>query len=206
MSAAPDWETRLKKALSLELDYEHRRLSGGLRPLGFRDSAVLLLVRPLPGGDAALLLTERSQELETHKGQIAFPGGVTDPEDQSAPSPAIATALRETEEEVGLPRQRVRVLGELPEIHTPSQFQIRPVVGLLTPPWEEPRLIPNPSEIASVSWVSLTELRNPANYRLEWMEFAQQKVGIHVYQVGRYRVWGATGAMIHNFLNRLFMV
>ncbi len=200
------WDDRVRRALEVELDYDHRRLQPELQDVGARLSAVLLLLRPLDESDAALVLTKRSEQLEQHRGQIAFPGGVTEPGDLAFSPAYHLTALREAEEEIGLPRERVEIIGELPELRTPTRFLVNPVVGLLRPPFEEPLLRPNPVEIAEIFWVSLSQLTAPGVYRLEQMTFQGRSVGVHVYQVGPHRIWGATGAMIHNFLQRLFVI
>ena len=143
-----------------------------------------------------VLLTERTANLSTHKGQVAFPGGRRDPQDADA----AATALRETHEEVGLESGSVEVLGQLPIYETGSAFIVTPVVALVRPDFV---LAPNPHEVADVFEVPLDFLLNPAHHerhvfewqglRREWFAMPYQD-GVHQ----RY-IWGATAAMLRNF-------
>lgn len=169
-------------------------------------AAVLLPLVERPAG-LTVLLTERTQNLSTHSGQVAFPGGKVDPED----SGAVAAALREAEEEVALPRSFVEVIGELPVYVTGTQFIITPVVGLVRPGFA---LRPNPAEVASAFEVPLAFLMNPAHHqrhRLQWegqvrewfaMPYAEQVQAAagagEPAPVERY-IWGATAGMLRNF-------
>ena len=143
-----------------------------------------------------VLLTERTAHLSTHSGQVAFPGGRADPQDAS-PSD---TALREAQEEVGLEREFVEVLGTLPTYVTGSSFIITPVVGLVRP---DCVLKPNPYEVADLFEVPLTFLLDPANHRRhvfdldgvhrEWFSMPYQHGGKNHF------IWGATAGMLRNF-------
>lgn len=147
-----------------------------------------------------VLLTERTTHLSSHSGQIAFPGGKTDEED----SDAIATALRESFEEVGLDSAFVQILGTMPEYVTGSAFVVTPVVALIRPGF---RLIPNANEVADVFEVPLAFLMNPANHqrqaldwggeRREWFAMPYQD---HLKQ--RF-IWGATAGMLRNLYRLL---
>jgi 8-oxo-dGTP pyrophosphatase MutT (NUDIX family) len=169
-----------------------------------RSPALAAVLLPLVMRDElTLLLTERSANLSTHSGQIAFPGGRTDETDRDA----IETALREAEEEIALPRHYVEVLGTLPIYTTGSSFIITPVVGLVTPGFE---LKPNPGEVADVFEVPLGYLMNPAHHRRHETEFdgvlrqwlsmpytePDQSAGSDAKE--RY-IWGATAGMLRNF-------
>ena len=143
-----------------------------------------------------VLLTERTDHLSTHKGQVAFPGGRSDPEDRDA----AATALREAHEEVGLESSRVEVLGSLPIYVTGSSFIVTPVVGLVQPGFA---LQPNPHEVADVFEVPLAFLLDPAHHERHAFEWQGLRRGWFAmpYQDGdrqRY-IWGATAAMLRNF-------
>ena len=143
-----------------------------------------------------VLLTERTAHLSTHSGQVAFPGGRVDPEDAT---PAD-TALREAEEEVGLAREFVEVLGTLPTYVTGSSFIITPVVALVRP---DCVLHPNPYEVADLFEVPLAFLLDPANHRRHVFD----RDGVHrewfsmPYQDGDKNrfIWGATAGMLRNF-------
>lgn len=169
-----------------------------------RPASVLVLFAGNPS-DPSVLLTRRTEHVEKHKGQIALPGGVRDPEDPSE----VATALRETEEEVGLPRDRIRVLGNLPSFPTFTGFEVTPVIGLLDP-WEERiETLPvtrSPEEIAEIFWARLSELNDPAIYRPELLNRGGIEVLTHSYQVGAHRIWGITGLIVKNLLDRLASV
>ena len=178
---------------SVEAKFSDRlpALAAVLLPLVMRDELMLLL-------------TERSHNLSTHSGQIAFPGGRTDDTDQDA----VATALREAYEEITLPRHHIEVLGTLPTYVTGSAFIITPVVALVKPGF---KLIPNPGEVADVFEVPLSFLMNPAHHRRHETEFegvlrqwlsmpysgsVGQTPGNETLE--RY-IWGATAGMLRNF-------
>ncbi len=146
----------------------------------------------------SLLLTERTTGLSTHAGQIAFAGGKVDAQDASA----AAAALREAQEEVGLPPSHCEVLGELPQYITGTAFHITPVVALVQPGFV---LQPNPSEVADVFEVPLAFLMNPANHRRHEVQWAgaQRHWWSMPYtdaqQGGTERfIWGATAGMLRN--------
>jgi len=143
-----------------------------------------------------VLLTERTAHLSTHKGQVAFPGGRSDPEDLDA----AATALREAHEEVGLEPGQVEILGSLPIYVTGSSFIVTPVVALVQPGFA---LQPNPYEVADVFEVPLDFLLNPAHHErhaLQWQGLRREWFAMP-YQDGAHQryIWGATAAMLRNF-------
>lgn len=148
-----------------------------------------------------MLLTERTVHLSTHSGQVAFPGGRADPEDAS---PAD-TALREAEEEVGLERRHVEVLGTLPVYRTGSSFIITPVVGLVQP---DCILQPNPYEVARIFEVPLAFLLNPAHHQrhaVEWEGVRREWFSMPYHDGSTIHfIWGATAGMLRNFYR--FMV
>lgn len=143
-----------------------------------------------------VLLTERTQQLSTHSGQVAFPGGRADPEDVDA----AATALREAHEEVGLDRARVEVLGQLPIYVTGSSYVVTPVVALVQP---ASRWDPNPAEVADVFEVPLRFLLDPSHHRrqaFEWQGQRREWFAMPYDDGGKTRfIWGATAGMLRNF-------
>jgi 8-oxo-dGTP pyrophosphatase MutT (NUDIX family) len=147
-----------------------------------------------------LLFIRRTDSVETHKGQMAFPGGHCEPQDLNS---SVTTALRETEEELGIPVGQVLVIGALPTLLTVSGFSISPVVGILKPWVEDTLLKPDPSEIAEALWIPFKTLVSPGTYRYELIQVGTQEYPIDVYQVQNYRIWGATGSMTKNMLDRL---
>jgi 8-oxo-dGTP pyrophosphatase MutT (NUDIX family) len=154
-------------------------------------AAVLLLVVNRPEG-AAVVFTQRTADLADHAGQISFPGGRKHPED----SDAIATALREAQEEVGLDPARVEVIGELPDYHTSTGYRVRPIVG-----WAEPPVAftPAPREVADVFEVPLAFLLDEANHR---HESAYYRGRLRKYWAMPWRgrfIWGATAGMLVTF-------
>ena len=174
-------------------------------------AAVLVPLVDRPSG-LSVLLTERADNLSTHSGQVAFPGGKVDPEDADA----IDAALREAQEEVDLPRGHVDVLGQLPVYVTGTQFIVTPVVAVVRPGFV---LHPNPNEVAHAFEVPLSFLMNPAHHRrhrLEWdgqtrewfsmpyMERVRvdQRAGESAptpeSEIERF-IWGATAGMLRNF-------
>lgn len=147
-----------------------------------------------------LLLTRRTDHLRDHAGQISFPGGRVEPEDEGP----VATALRETEEEIGLDRRFIEVIGQLPVYSTVTAFQVTPVVGLVEPGFT---LTPDPDEVAEAFEVPLAFLMDPANHRHHVFEFAgAQRRFLSMPWPGaerEYFIWGATAAMLRNLYRLL---
>lgn len=146
--------------------------------------------------DTEVLLTVRTHTVEHHKGQISFPGGVFEPHDASLED----TALRETFEEIGLPREQVQIVAELPDIPTvATRFRVRPYVGLVR---ERPELQLSPHEIGEVLMVPLRHLLVPANSVVEQYERGGIRYQIKAYRFGSHRIWGATGLMLQTLLEK----
>jgi len=186
----------LSHALGLDLPITDR-----LRPTPLNQKALpasVLVLLAGPANNPSVLLTLRTETVETHKGQIAFPGGTRDPEDFSD----AETALRETEEEVGIPRALVRIVGALPPLPTLTGFVITPIVAVTERPPAEIPLALSPHEIADAFWISFSILKAPETYRLEHFQAGPMSFPIHVYQVGAHRIWGATAAVLKNLLDR----
>ncbi len=146
----------------------------------------------------SLLLTLRTAHLHDHAGQISFPGGRVDPED----SDAIATALRETEEEIGLDRRHIEVIGSLPDYQTGTGFIVTPVVGLVHPPFE---LAADEFEVAEIFEVPMHHLMNGAHHELRSAEFPNRPGRRSFYSMPYrdYFIWGATAAMLRNLYHFL---
>ncbi|MBA4213706.1 MAG: CoA pyrophosphatase [Polaromonas sp.] len=150
--------------------------------------------------ELTLLLTQRTAHLSTHSGQIALPGGKIDPTDADP----TAAALRETFEEIGIPPERIEVLGTLPVYVTGTSFIVTPVVGLVQPGFE---LVPNPDEVDDVFEVPLSFLMNPLHHRRHAFDFegVVREWYSMPYQDGDQErfIWGATAGMLRNFYRLL---
>ncbi|MEK8049118.1 CoA pyrophosphatase [Ideonella sp. DXS22W] len=144
-----------------------------------------------------VLLTQRTAHLRDHAGQISFPGGRAEAHDADA----VATALRETEEEVGLARHHIEVIGTLPHYRTVTSYVVTPVVGLVQPHFE---LTLDDNEVAEAFEVPLSFLMTPANHRrhrFEWDGHTRQFLSMPWPRPGAddsYFIWGATAAMLRN--------
>jgi 8-oxo-dGTP pyrophosphatase MutT (NUDIX family) len=143
-----------------------------------------------------VLLTQRTAHLRDHAGQISFPGGRVEEED---PSP-VATALRETEEEIGLSRAHVEILGYLPEYRTGTGFRVTPVVALVKPPFE---LALDAFEVAEAFEVPLSFLLDPANHQRHSLHYRGALRHFFAMPYGDYFIWGATAGMIRSLTDRL---
>ena len=158
-------------------------------------AAVFLLLYP-KNGDYCVLLNKRSQQVEYHKGEISFPGGARDSDDVDF----LDTALRETEEEMGISRADVTVLGELDEVETRSRFRVKVFVGTIPSGYI---FQPSAVEIAEVLEVPVTSLRDSANTRVEthWEEGAP--VTSYAYAYNDHLIFGATARILRQFLGIL---
>lgn len=175
-----------------------RALQPGPTPQA-REAAVLVLLYP-QDDDWYIILTRRHDRLRGHSGQISFPGGRRDPEDQSF----AETALRETCEELGICDQPITLLGDLTPIYIPpSDFHVFPVVGALA---EVPAFIPNPAEVTEVFGFSISMLLDEHTKAQEYREFKGQHVRIPYYDVGGRQVWGATAIMLSELEARMRFV
>jgi 8-oxo-dGTP pyrophosphatase MutT (NUDIX family) len=146
----------------------------------------------------AMLLTQRTAHLTDHAGQISFPGGRAEAYDASA----IDTALRETEEEIGLDRRHIDIIGTLPDYVTGTGYRVTPVVGLVTPPFV---LTPDAGEVAEVFEVPLAFLMDAANHRrlsFELPEGAGRR-SFYAMPYERFFIWGATAGMLRNLFHFL---
>jgi len=158
-------------------------------------ASVLLLLYP-KDGEYCVLLNKRSQLVEHHKGEISFPGGARDPVDRDS----LDTALRETEEEMGIDRSDVAILGEMDEVVTRSHFKVNVYVGTIPYPY-----VFNPSvdEIAEILEIPLTDLNEPLNHRVETRLDDGVLVTSRSYAYNEHLVFGATAKILQQFLELL---
>jgi 8-oxo-dGTP pyrophosphatase MutT (NUDIX family) len=143
---------------------------------------------------SSIILTLRSQNLNSHAGQVSLPGGTTDASDIDA----VDTALREAQEEVALNRSRVTVLGCLGKIALPSGYLVTPVVGLID---SFQNLTPFPDEVDEIFSVPLTTILDPNAYKTQVQEFDSGDHQILEVQYNGYRIWGATAAILYHLAN-----
>jgi 8-oxo-dGTP pyrophosphatase MutT (NUDIX family) len=155
-----------------------------------RSASVLVPIVTRPG-ELTMLFTRRTAHLRNHSGQIAFPGGGAEPHDASPE----ATALRETEEEIGLDPARVEVLGRLSDYHTRTDYRVTPVVGLVAPPFE---LRLDAHEVDAAFEVPLAFLLDPANHLRHQREFQGRTVPFYAIPYRDHYIWGATAGMLIN--------
>ena len=159
-------------------------------------TAAAVLVPVTDRAEPGIVLTQRTETLRNHAGQIAFPGGRADPGDIDL----IATALREAEEEIGLPPHVVTVVGLADRYRTVTGFEVTPVLGVIPP---DLILRPSEAEVASLFEVPLAYLLDPAHHRRVSAPWRGQTR--HFYEIlwNDRRIWGATAAMIVNLSRRL---
>lgn len=148
------------------------------------------------GSDLSVLFTRRTDHLYDHAGQISFPGGRAEPHEENA----VQTALRETEEEIGLAAGRVEILGSLSEYVTVTGYRVTPVVGLVRPPLE---LKPDEFEVAEIFEVPLRFLLDPSNHQRNSVVHLGRQRHYYALPYEQYYIWGATAGMVMNFYSFL---
>jgi 8-oxo-dGTP pyrophosphatase MutT (NUDIX family) len=189
---------RLRAALDAAHDEETILLAGDhfdFDPaIAGHPAAVLVAVtdRDEPG----VILTQRTETLRRHPGQVAFPGGRIDPEDDGP----IGAALREAEEEIALPASAVEVIGIVDRYRTVTGYEVTPVVGVVPPGLT---LVPAEAEVAAVFEVPLRFLLDSANHVEASAQYQGRERRYYQIQWGDRRIWGATAAMIVNLSRRL---
>ena len=158
--------------------------------------AAVLIPLLLKSDGLTVLLTQRTDHLHDHAGQISFPGGRMDPGDSSPND----TALRESEEEIGLDRQGVDIIGHLPQYLTVSGYSVTPVVGLVKPQAE---YVLDTFEVADVFEVPLHFLMDPANHQVRVWESDQGSRRFYSMPYENRFIWGATAGMLRNLYHLL---
>lgn len=178
-----------------------RQQMAALRPVdhwheaSFRaEAAVLLAFTDEP--DPQLILTRRADHLKSHRGEVALPGGKLDPTDASC----VATALRESEEEIALPPAAVEVLGELDPMVTRFGVKVTPVVGVIAP---DVPLVPNPDELDSIFRVPLSFFLRDERTRTDRGTVNGHSVAVPCWHWQGYEIWGVTAIILVNFMNRV---
>ena len=193
----------------LDLEWLRRRFADALPPAGsiygdqdmrppageLRAASVLV---PIVARETepTVLFTRRTEHLKSHSGQISFPGGRAEANDRTAEG----TALRETWEEIGLPAERVELLGRLSDYHTRTGYRITPVVGLVQPPFE---LLADANEVAEIFEVPLAFLLDARNHLRHSRDFQGQHRQFFAIPFADYYIWGATAGMLVNLHRHL---
>jgi 8-oxo-dGTP pyrophosphatase MutT (NUDIX family) len=188
---ADELSERVQQALT---DYTPRHLD---HPEA-ASAAVLLLITDRDG-EPHVVFTERTNDVEHHKGQMSFPGGAADDCDDSL----AATALRETYEEIGVLPEHVRVVGQLDEMLTISNFRVTPFVGLVGGQSFDYPFVLNEHEVATVVQVPLSFLLEEQNMELEVRQHQGREVLVPAFSYNGHRIWGATARMLHQFIELL---
>jgi len=190
---------RLRSALSRGIEPGMILLTGDRDDIDLPPGDTLLpaavLIAVTDRAEPGVILTQRTETMRKHAGQIAFPGGRIDPGED-----IVTAALREAEEEIALPRDRVTVIGQADTYRTVTGFQVTPVIGVIPP---DLVLHPSEAEVANVFEVPLEFLLDSGNHveaSVEWQGHER-----HYYEIiwNDRRIWGATAAMIVNLRRRL---
>lgn len=158
--------------------------------------AAVLLPLLRRGGELAVLFVRRTETMRHHRGEIAFPGGGCEEDDRDV----VATALRETEEELGVEPETVAVLGLLDDFVSVHDYCVTPVVGWLDEP---PALRPAPAEIAEAFTLPLERLCEPSVWHKECWRHRGRLHPVHFCRVDGYEIWGLTAAILRLFLKRV---
>lgn len=161
----------------------------------FRSAAVLVPII-LRADTPYVVLTVRGANLRKHAGQISFPGGSSEPQDESL----VATALRESHEEIGLQPADVKILGYLDDYPTVTGFRVTPVVGLLD---AEATMRPDGVEVSEIFEVPLTHLAEDKNYQRDTLMREGLEVPYYAIAHEHYKIWGATAGMLRDLQNKM---
>ena len=178
-------------AADLRVGHYTRAAKARLESLVPRETTRAAVLIPLidRGDDLSVLLTLRADDLRHHAGQISFPGGRLEASDTDA----IAAALRETQEEIGLRREFIEVIGQLPDHVVISGFRVTPVVGLVRTGFE---LVLDPTEVAGTFEVPLRHILDPSTHARRWRRIGEVDVETLDLPWGSFNIWGATAAML----------
>lgn len=141
------------------------------------------------------LLTQRTEEVQTHKGQISFPGGMREGNED-----LVKTALRETYEEVGIEESRIEILGRFHDYLSITRFRVTPFAGYINGPF---KTIPQIGEVAEILQVPFRIFRDPARLRIEKNVFSNLEPNVYFYSYGTHQIWGLTARIIKEFVETL---
>ena len=164
-------------------------------PLGKEgvDAAILIPITR-ESSDPKIILTKRAEHLNSHRGEVAFPGGKWEPDDEDL----LVTALRETSEEIDLWPEQIKVIAGLPINRTRHLLRVKPYVGLIEP---QLTLVANPEELDAVFEVPVSYFLDPANLRVDHFSGDDYSLDMPCYIFEGYRIWGFTLVVLVDFLN-----
>ena len=163
----------------------------------YREAAVLIpLITATENEQEKILLTLRTEHLNSHAGQVSLPGGSSEPGDEDL----IETALRESEEEIGLNPADVKVIGTLGTIVLPSGFCVTPVIGSVKPDYP---FRPCPREVAEIFQVPASLLLRPESWQSCYVTYKDRRRKVLELHYGNYRIWGATAAILYHLATEL---
>ncbi len=200
MEKAPGPGASVRSVNDLEAVIRQRLAARKRRTLEERRWQRAAVLVPLYSTSAGpfVLFTKRTDTVEHHKGQISFPGGAADPTDPDA----LTTALRETQEELGIAPHDVNVLGALDDVPTVvSGFVITPFVGIVPHPYP---LRISPVEIAEVLFVPLAIFQDPSKMRVEERDREGERVQVYFFYHGPHEIWGATARIMKSLVDTVF--
>ncbi len=193
--ALHDFDAALARQRMAPVPRGWQKRNGPPKPAG-----VLILVYPEMDGRLHTVLTLRQADLRGHSGQVSFPGGRQDPEDKSL----VATALRETCEEIGISPRALTLFGSLPPFYIPaSHYDVQPTLAACH---ELPAFVPNPAEVAQIFSFALEDLLQPRFKCSERRLIRGYDVHVPYYAVKGHKVWGATAIMLSELEERLRLV
>jgi 8-oxo-dGTP pyrophosphatase MutT (NUDIX family) len=159
-----------------------------------REAAVLM---PIFKTDSEyhMLLTRRTEDVQTHKGQISFPGGMREEKET-----LLETALRETHEEIGIENGSIEPLGRFHDYISITQYRVTPFVGIVRTPFKTRRQV---TEVAEILHVPFRVFLDPAKLRVEWNKFPGREPDVYFYSHGNHEIWGLTARIIKDFFEIL---
>ncbi len=176
-----------------------RDFLAGLQPRiltdGFTREAAVLMPVFLWENEYHFLLTRRTEEVQTHKGQISFPGGMREGTEE-----LVKTSLRETFEEVGIEEDKIEILGRFHDYMSITAFRVTPFVGFIRCPFTTR---PQIREVAEVLQVPLRIFTDPSRLRIEKNTHSHQEPNVYFYSYGTHQIWGLTARIIKEFLEAL---
>jgi 8-oxo-dGTP pyrophosphatase MutT (NUDIX family) len=163
-------------------------------PDGSKQAGVLLLLFPMMN-DVGLVLMRRAEYNGVHSGQISFPGGKREKSDFSLED----TAIRETNEEIGVEGEDITCIGKLTDLYIPpSNFHVTPVVGYVV---NEPRYIPDPEEVAEVLEIKISDLLEDTNYTMKEIRVNEHSIMAPAFEIDNHTIWGATAMILSEFID-----